>query len=188
MPWAVDELEHQRHRHALEPAVLERKGLGAAELQPDAGRHLSARDLDHLRLGIDAPHLARVLLDQNGREPAGAAADVEHAPAAQVALAHQEVDELRPVLTDVAELVVARALCRPKSTSGVGDELIRFRHRLDRLLGGQEERCGHEHLHRNVVGRTRWWSTAGSSSESIPASRKMASSSSASVTSPAIAT
>jgi len=45
-------------------------------------------------------------LVERAREAAGAAADVEDAPAAQIALGHEDVDQLPPVLVDRSQPIV----------------------------------------------------------------------------------
>ena len=74
---AVDEVEHERHRHAVEPAVTERQPLGARPPDADAGRERLARDGDHLGALVDAPRLRMRLADEGGEQPSRAAADVE---------------------------------------------------------------------------------------------------------------
>ena len=90
----VDEVEHERHRDPVEPPVAERQPLGRALPHADAGRERLAGDGDHLRAGVDAPGLRVGLLDEGREQSSRAAADVEHAPAAEVA----ELDERRECL------------------------------------------------------------------------------------------
>ena len=104
----VEQVDDEPHRRALEPAVLERQRLGPAELEADAARNAAARDLQHLRRRLDGPDLAGVPLGQRGCERPGAGAHVEHAPSAQVAEAHERVDDLEPLLVDRPQLVVPR--------------------------------------------------------------------------------
>ena len=87
---------HERHRDPVEPAVAERKPLGDSLADADAGRHRLAGDGDHLAARVDAPHLRAGLVGERGREPAGAAADVEHAPAAEVAELDERGERLPP--------------------------------------------------------------------------------------------
>ena len=104
----VPEVQRELRHRALEPGVLERQLLGDALLQPDACRHATARDLQHLRRRVDAPHLAALPLGERGGETPRAAADVEHAAAAEVTLGHEEREELPPVRVGGTELVVER--------------------------------------------------------------------------------
>ena len=106
-----DELRHR----PLEPAVLERQVLGAPALEPDALRHPPARDLDHLRLGVDAPHLRRV------RSASAAASRPVPQPTSSTRRPRRSpsrtssVEELPPVRVRRAELVVDARRARPKS-------------------------------------------------------------------------
>ena len=76
--------------------------------RPTRGRHTRARDLEHRGLGVDRPDARSLPLGERGGEHARAAADLEHAPAAQVALADERVEDLPPERVRRAQLVVAR--------------------------------------------------------------------------------
>jgi hypothetical protein len=69
--------------------------------EPDPGRG------EHLRRGLDAPHLSAALRESS-REPTRAASDVENPSADEIALRDEEVEELEPVPVDRAKPVVAR--------------------------------------------------------------------------------
>ena len=102
-------MDDQHRDGSLEPAVLERKLFGASQLQPYAFWNLRARDLEHLRRRVDTPHLRGRPISQPCGERSGAAADVEHAPSAQIALVHEQLVQLvENVRLDVAQLVVVR--------------------------------------------------------------------------------
>ena len=102
----IEEMEHEPEHRALEPAVLERQRLRVRLLERDA-RHLLLRDREHLRGRVDAPHLRAGVLDERDAEPARAAADVEHATAAEVGRAFDELVDGPPVLVDGPNGVVA---------------------------------------------------------------------------------
>ncbi len=104
----VDEMAHEPHHGALEPAVAERQVLRPARLQPDRGGHVVGGDTQHLRLGVDAPHLRGGGLGERLAQATRAAAAVEHAPAAEVALAYHELEDLAPVVVDRTYAVVLR--------------------------------------------------------------------------------
>ena len=74
-----------------------------------------ARDRDHLLRRVDAPDAGDLPLGERGREPARAAADIEHAPAAQVAGLDDRVEDLPPALVDRPQLVVGRGDAREVS-------------------------------------------------------------------------
>ena len=126
----VDEMAHEPQDGALEPAVAERQVLRPARLQPDRRGHVVGGHAEHLRLGVDAPHLRGGSLRERLAQSARAAAAVENAPAAEVALAHDELEELAPVVVDGTYAVVLRgepsevaasitsAACPGRRTSG----------------------------------------------------------------------
>ncbi len=124
-PLPVDEMDGEPHHGALEPAVAERQLLGAALAHARALRHPSARDLDHRRLGVDRPDARGGSLGERRGEHAGPAADLEHAPPAQVALADEQVEELPPVRVRRAEVVVARGARREVGTTTTAQRSVR---------------------------------------------------------------
>ena len=81
---AIDEVEHERHRHPVEPPVTERQLLGCSPPDADAGGQRLACDGDHLGALVDAPRLGMRLGDEGGEQPPRPAADIEDAPAAKV--------------------------------------------------------------------------------------------------------
>src|SRR5207244_4185507 len=93
----------------LEPAVLEGQRLGGGLLEADTAGNAPARLVEHLRGRVDGPDLGRSPLGERGGEPARARADVDHAAAAQIALADEELEQLPPVGVGRAKLVVDRS-------------------------------------------------------------------------------
>ncbi len=106
-PIALDEMDAQPEDGPLEPVAPERERLGLSLLQADAARKAPARLGEHLGRGVDAPHL-RPALREKRRQPAGAAADVEHAPALELAFLDDRLGDLLPVRVGRAQRVVAR--------------------------------------------------------------------------------
>ena len=81
---------------------------GSASARRDAGvdaERLGARD--HRLGGVDGPDAGELALLERLREPAGAAADLEHPPAAEVPEADERLVDLPPVVVDRAQLLVA---------------------------------------------------------------------------------
>ena len=78
----VDDGPHQR---PVEPPVAKRQVLGGGPLEDEARHALLPGDGEHLRRRVDGPDAAGVVRREGGGERARPAADVEHAPAAQVA-------------------------------------------------------------------------------------------------------
>src|SRR5262249_53905305 len=76
---------------SVEPAAPERETLRAALLETDPRAGLGPGHAQHLARGIDAPDARQLALRQRGREPPGAAPHVEHALAAKVGLARDEL-------------------------------------------------------------------------------------------------
>ena len=101
---AVDQVDDEPGDDALEPAVSEGQLLGGRLPEADLGRRVAARLLEHLRRGIDRPDLRDPR--QLGREASRAAADLEHPPPAQVALAHEQLVQLAPVRVHGTQRVV----------------------------------------------------------------------------------
>ena len=99
----VDQVDDEPHDRPLEPGVLEGQLLGRAELQPGAVS-AAARDLEHLRRGVDPPDLGPA--GERGQEPTRATANLEDATAGEVALADQRLADLAPVPVGGTELVV----------------------------------------------------------------------------------
>ena len=75
----------------VEPAGLERERLGARDARVDA---VGLRARDHRLGGVDRPHARELALLERLGEPAGAAADLEDAAAAQAAEPHERVEDL----------------------------------------------------------------------------------------------
>src|SRR5918911_1393347 len=93
-------MHRQPENGALEPAVLERQRLRGAELERRVG-DLVARDAEHLRGRIDAPDSRAPR--QRLLEPAGAAADVEHAAAGEADLTLDQLEQRVPRLVGGAQ-------------------------------------------------------------------------------------
>ena len=103
---SVDEMAGEPHDRALEPAVSEGQVLRATGLQPNGGRHVAGGHAQHFRLGIDAPDLRGLRIRERLAKAPRAAAAVEHAPAAEVALTHDDLEDLAPVVVDRPEVIV----------------------------------------------------------------------------------
>jgi hypothetical protein len=93
-PWAVDVLEGQPHDDPLEPAVLEGERFCVSLLEACTAP-LGARLGEHLRRGVDAPHL-RSAVGQSRGEGSRAAAHVERASPIQVSGSHHPLEDLPP--------------------------------------------------------------------------------------------
>src|SRR5580765_5043412 len=98
----LDEMHDEPHQRPLEPGVLERQPLRRRDLDR---AHALTCQRRHLRLGLDAPH-ARPALDERLGGPSGPAADVEHAPSREIALADEQLEDLPPVRVGRPQLVV----------------------------------------------------------------------------------
>jgi hypothetical protein len=95
-------VDHEHHDGALEPSVLEREPFRRSNLDR---AHPIARESGHLRRRLYAPD-ARPAFGQRCSDTTGAATDVEHAPADEVALAGEQLEEGPPVGVGGPKLVV----------------------------------------------------------------------------------
>ena len=80
----VEMLDDDGHERGVEVGVGKRQVLGEPEPEVGAGQ-LGARLVEHLLRGVDSAHLAAVLLTKDAEVLAGAAADVDHPGAGQLA-------------------------------------------------------------------------------------------------------
>ncbi len=103
---AIDEMQDERHRDAVEPTVAEREPFGHSPPNPDVARERLARDGHHLVARVDAPHLRSSLAAQRGGEPAGATSDVEHTSASQISQLDEVLEGSPPALVRRAEGVI----------------------------------------------------------------------------------
>ena len=103
---AIKEVDDERHRDAIEPAVAEREPLRLPSANTDLGWDCLSRDGHHFATVVDRPHPSTCFRRERGGEAPGATADVQDPLTAEAREIDHRLEALPPRVVGWAERVV----------------------------------------------------------------------------------